>query len=224
MMRRSAILAASLVLLLRAIGSAQTEAPAVAYPYPVGGGWGDWGRASTVQEGAARGAADMIRAAGENNLLNSQAAQNYEAARSQNLDNRVKYAETYYAKRRMNEEYRAAKKEPPPTAEQLFRRSEAAKPKRLSPGEFDPVSGRITWPLLLQGDAFTADRATIEQLFGDMATNERLTLDQYQQIRETGERMQEQLNSMIREVAPRDHMKATTFLTSLLYEARLVAG
>ncbi len=223
-MRSPAILAACSVLFLGTAAFGQSEVPAVAYPYPVGGGWGNWGRASTVQEGAARGAADMIRAAGENNLLNSQAAQNYEAARSQNLDNRVKYAETFYAKRRMNEEYREAKKTPPPTAEQLFRRSEAAKPKRLSPGEFDPVSGKINWPLLLQDDSFAADRTALEELFGEMAVNERLSFDQYQQIRETGARMQEQLNSIIREVAPRDHMKATSFLTSLLYEARLVAG
>ena len=162
----------------------------------------------------------MIRAAGENNLLNSQAAQNYEAARSQNLDNRVKYAETFYAKRRMNEEYREAKKTPPPTAEQLFRRSEAAKPKRLSPGEFDPVSGKINWPLLLQDDAFAADRTALEEMFGEMAVNERLSFDQYEQIRATGARMREQLNSIIREVAPRDHMNATSFLTSLLYEAQ----
>jgi hypothetical protein len=223
-MRCSAILAAFSVLFLGTAAFGQNEGPAVAYPYPVGGGWGNWGRASTVQEGAARGAAEMIRAAGENNLLNSQAAQNYEAARSQNLDNRVKYAETFYAKRRMNEEYRAAKKTPPPTAEQLFRRSEAAKPKRLSPGEYDPVSGKINWPLLLQSDSFSADRAALEELFGEMATTERLSFDQYQQIREAGSRMQEQLNSIIREVAPRDHMRATSFLTSLLYEARLVAG
>ena len=124
----------------------------------------------------------------------------------------------------MNEEYREAKKTPPPTAEQLFRRSEAAKPKRLSPGEFDPVSGKINWPLLLQDDSFAADRTALEELFGEMAVNERLSFDQYQQIRETGARMQEQLNSIIRDVAPRDHMKATSFLTSLLYEARLVAG
>ncbi len=154
----------------------------------------------------ARGAADMIRSAGETNLLNSQAAQGYEDARSQNLDNRVKYAETYYAKRRMNEEFRASKKAPPPTAEQLFRRSEAGKPKRLSPGEFDPVSGKINWPLLLRDDAFAQDRATLESLLAEMATNERLSFDQYQQIRDAGKRMQEQLNSIIREVsAPRSY-------------------
>ena len=117
----------------------------------------------------------MIRAAGENNLMNSQAAQGYEAARSQNLDNRVKYAETFFAKRRMNEEYREAKRTPPPTSEQLFRRSEAARPKRLSPGEFDPVSGRVSWPLLLQGDAFATDRAAMDTLYSEMAKNERLT-------------------------------------------------
>ena len=72
--------------------------------------------------------------------------------------------------------------------------------------------------------SFAADRATMEELFGELVANERLSFDQYQQIRDTGARMQEQLNSIIRDVAARDHMKATSFLTSLLYEARLVAG
>lgn len=204
-----------------------TVSTATAQPddYPYFGGYDRaYGRASTVEEGMARGAADMIRSAGEANLLNSQAAQGYESARSQNLDNRVKYAETYFAKRRMNQEFRDAKREPPPTQEQLFRRSEAGKPKRLSPGEFDPVSGRITWPLLFKSQTFDEDRTAMEALFTEMATTERLSFDQYQQIRELGERMQKGLNDMIKDVPPRDHIKATSFLTSLLYEARLVAG
>jgi hypothetical protein len=221
-MKRTAILVASTILLTATPATAQEVAATAAVPVPVFDR--AWGRASTVQEGAARGAADMIRSAGVANLLNSKAAQGYEQARSMNLDNRAKYAEVYFAKRRMNQEFRDAQKEPPPTQEQLFRRSEMAKPKRLSPGEFDPVSGRITWPLLLKSKAFDDDRAAMENVFAEMATTERLSFDQYQQIREVGARMQKQLNAMIREVSAKDHMKATSFLTSLLYEARLVAG
>ena len=103
-------------------------------------------------------------------------------------------------------------------------KSEAAKPKRLSPGEFDPVSGKITWPLLLTSKEFDDDRKAMEALFTEVATTERLSVDQYQQIRELGARMQQGLNAIIRDVPARDHMKATSFLTSLLYEARLVAG
>ncbi len=226
-MKRSAFLAAWSVLLAATAAFGQTEAPApVAVPLMPGfmpGFNAAFGHASTVQEGAA-GAADMIRTAGENNLMNSLAAQGYESARSQNLDNRVRYAETFFAKRRMNAEYRDAKRTPPPTTEQLFRRSEAARPKRLSPGEYDPVSGRISWPLLLQGDAFAADRAAMGTLYGEMAKNERLTPDQFEQIRTLGERMQQQLNAVIREVSSRDYIRANSFLTSLLFEARLVAG
>ena len=50
--------------------------------YRVGGWGGPSYHASTAAEGAARGMADVVRSAGAANLLNSEAAKNYEDART----------------------------------------------------------------------------------------------------------------------------------------------
>ena len=57
-----------------------------------------------------------------------------------------------------------------------------------------------------------------------MVKDERLSFDELNQIQQTGERMREQLVAMIRDVPPRLQIDSNRFLTSLLYEARLVAG
>jgi len=52
-------------------------------------GGGGYHHASTVEEGAARGMADVIRSRGAANMMNSEAAINYEQARKSNIDKGV---------------------------------------------------------------------------------------------------------------------------------------
>ena len=114
-------------------------------------------------EGAARGAADLVRAAGDANLRNSLAARNIEEARSRNLDNHLKYTETYFEMRRINQEQRAAEREKHrPDPEQLFRIRQQRKPTRLASDQLNPVTGDIQWPLLLREDAFAEQREQLE--------------------------------------------------------------
>ena len=76
----------------------------------------DWGysyHASTAEEGIQRGYADVVRSQGMANLLNSQAATQYEEARKSYIENRMQATQTYFEMRRYNTEARKAERSTP---------------------------------------------------------------------------------------------------------------
>src|SRR5690606_15137586 len=77
-------------------GATPGYVPAVRYP---DSGSTFLRHSSTAAEGAMRGAAAYVRAAGAANLDHSLAAMNYQEAVRRSLENTLKYAETYYARR-----------------------------------------------------------------------------------------------------------------------------
>ena len=182
--------------------------------------WGG-GHASTAAEGAARGMADVVRSAGEANLLNAQAAGYYEEARSMNIDNHLKYTKTYFEMKRANKEYRDATKAPRPTSEQLFRLAKDATPKSLTPDQLDPVTGRINWPELLLTSDFDECRQSLDSLYADRASaSGRINMDQYNQIRNLVQQAQGVLKKKINEV-PQVFTGANAFLKQLQHAAKL---
>ncbi|MDG2384226.1 MAG: hypothetical protein P8N76_21325 [Pirellulaceae bacterium] len=202
---------------------AVSDACGQAYPY-YGGGGGVYGgyapRSSTVGESYLRGSADLVRSAGERNLLDSQAAQGYAQARSMELDNRLKYADTYFARRRVNQEYRDENRKPAPTEEQIFRMAKAAEPKRLAPSQVDPVTGKINWPPLLMTDQFAAEREIIDPLFTRMIKDGHLDYNDALKVRKACGDMRQRLIAIIRSVPGADQRQANTFVNQLEYEVR----
>jgi len=70
-----------------------------------GGGWGGGfggGWASTAQQGADMGLAEVVRAQGYANLKNSEAAKNWEEAKTMEMQNRLRWTETYFEMRKVN--------------------------------------------------------------------------------------------------------------------------
>lgn len=195
-----------------------------AYGQPYFGGTGQYGgyapRSSTVGESYLRGSADLVRSAGERNLLNSEAAQGFSEARSMELDNRLKYAETYFARRRVNQEYREANRKPAPTEEQIFRMAKSSQPKRLTPSQVDPVTGKISWPSLLMTDQFSAERDVIDPLFENLVKYGHLDFSDTTKIRNACGSMRKTLVKIIRDVPGPDQRQANTFVNQLEYEAR----
>ena len=192
------------------------------------GGWGGYGRpygASTVYGSYLRGQADLTRAQGEYNLNTSAAAINLEQARSMNLDNRVKYAETYFEMRRINSSERAAERRPHATPEQIARWNESAKPARLTEAELGFVSNEVRWPSVLQDETFDDHRESIEAvLAGRTPENSGVGSHSHRAINATVEQMQEVLQGKIRELPPTEYVAASKFLESLGYEARFEVG
>ena len=186
------------------------------YPYPY-----YQARASTAGESHARGMADVVRAAGDNNLRNSQAAINYEAARSAELDNRLKYTETHYEKKRMHDAYKASKRRPPLTTEEAHRLARIRAPKRPNGTQLDPITGDLSWSLLLQTSPFASHRKNLQKLFSARAASEgSIGVQQYSQIKRTTDAILEQLRRNIRRYPPQDYVEARRFVRGIAYEAR----
>ncbi len=178
-------------------------------------------RASTVLGSHARGAADVVRAAGQYNLSTSQAAINMTEAQNRYGYNRQLWTNTYFAMRAANRSLRAAERGPKPTMEDVVRYAQAGKPVRLSPRELDFISGHINWPLLLDTERYTQQRRALESLFSRRASAGGVSWEERIKIELVAAVMLDELKEQIAEVPPSDYMAARRFVESLAYEARM---
>jgi hypothetical protein len=169
--------------------------------------------------------ADVVRSAGAANLMDSVAAQNYEVARSQYLDNVLKSTETFFENRKMAKSYRDAERGPPISREALYRMAKDSSPKRLSAGEFDPVTGDLSFPVVLQDPGFAASCNRLRELFKTRnQSGGGIGLKTYQEIDATARQLQADLRARIRDFPPGSYVQAQDFLKSLAHEARFAAG
>ncbi len=119
--------------------------------YSGGGGWGwgggAYGAGTTVAGSYMQGLSSVINAAGQANLANSAAANNWENAYSLDLNNRLQATNTYFEQRRINREATAEERGPRVTEAELVRMAKEAAPARLTASQLDPVTGEIAWPV-----------------------------------------------------------------------------
>lgn len=202
-----------------ALMAAAFAASAMAQYYPPPHWGGGYSRASTAQESAARGMADVIRSSGAANLMNSEAAKNLEDARKKNIENRLQWTETYFQMKQVNEQARAAKRRPAPSVEQLVRRSREQLPARLTPRQLDPVTGEIQWPEPFGSAEFESYRQQIEQLFAIRAAEGVLDPEQLLQVRQLTQQMLGVLQQQARTLPSSVTIPARKFIESLAYEA-----
>jgi len=97
-------------------------------------------------------------------------------------------------------------------------------PQRLSPSQYNPTTGVISWPWLLQENPwFARDRERLDLLFAQRARSTgSLGSGNCGEIRSAIERMKDTLIGMAREreVDGTTYMGAKNFLKSLTYEAQ----
>ncbi|HVC95249.1 MAG TPA: hypothetical protein VND64_16255 [Pirellulales bacterium] len=197
--------------------SAPRESRAQYFYYPYGG----YGGYVWAAEAYTRSMAMIVQSAGLGNLRTSEAAINYQDARSKEFDNRTKATQSYFENRRMIKSYRDAERKPPPTSEQLYRMAKQGIPKPLSTNELEPVSGEITWPVVLRDNAFASFRELAEQFYeGRAAGSTDVTYDSYVQFHQAIADCQSLLKSRLKEYQADDYIRAKKFLDSLAYEAR----
>jgi hypothetical protein len=197
--------------------------PYVAPPYY--GGYGYPTQTSTPLEGIAHGLADVIRSTGDAHLSNSAAAINFSEARRREIENQKFWADTYFAMREANRQYREAEiKRHRGNPEDWVRYAQAGKPKPLSNHDLDAVTGEIRWPILLSAKNFDAQRVQLEKLFANRAYHGVMGADDFlTAVRLSGE-MLAGLKGRIQDYPPQQYMAARKFLESLIYEAGLSAG
>jgi hypothetical protein len=189
-----------------------------------GGGWGmNW--SSTAQEGADRGLAAVVRAQGYANLQNSEAAKNWEEAKTLEMQNRLRWTETYFEMRQVNRDKRADEAGPRVTQDQAIRLARMAAPPRLQSTQLDPVTGHIEYPLILTADIYTSYRDRLDTLFSQRAASGgSIRYDDFKAIETTISQFVETLQQHVSEYAAGDYGRARNFLESLMNEARQPGG
>ena len=193
----------------------ETFVPGVGYSSGYGTG------SSTYEEGVQRGFADIVRSAGAANLMNSEAAKNYEDARRKYIENRRQATETYFEMRRVNQESRAALRPRPLSTEQYVRLARQQAPERLSVSQLDPLSGTIGWPRVLMSESYKEDRELLQTLFKERA---RGVAHNYEEIRDACDALLAKLKADATRIDANDFIRAKNFVDSLSYEVRLAQG
>jgi hypothetical protein len=171
---------------------------------------------STLEEGAQRGYADVVRSHGMANLLNSQAANQIEQARKVYIENQMKATQTYFEIRRYNDEARRAMRSTPLSMEQYVRIAHEQAPDGLTATQLDPLTGSISWPAPLRQPAYEELRRRIERLYQDRATGYVV----YGEIQQAVAELAAQLKADIMRYSANDYVAAKKFLDSLAYAAR----
>ncbi len=192
--------------------------------YYGGGGYGGGYHSSTAAEGAMRGMGDLVRSQGEANLNNSAAAINFTTARSNQIDNRNQWTNTYFEMRQANRAYRLQEMGPRATMADAVRSAQAGMPKPLSPSQLDPVTGAINWPTFLRSEADEANRAELERVFGYRAKTGAVSADDFLKARQASNAMLAALKKQVREIPPEQYSTAKRFLQSLAYQAGQPVG
>ncbi len=91
------------------------------------------------------------------------------------MDNRLRWTETFFEMRRINKAARAREAGPRPTMEQIVTYAQMQRPRNLSSLEVDPVTGDISWPLLLADPIYSEYTRLLQDYFRQRADDGRVT-------------------------------------------------
>lgn len=172
--------------------------------------------------------ADVIRAQAEMVKAQAAAAESWarvremqEKTRSAALDNNLKYAKTFYDKRKLWEEHKSLHPRDRGTPEEINRYSRSNLPKRL---ESYQVSSRgITyWPAVFERPEFTEDRDVVDRLFKQRQPRDAgPESDFYREVREATDSMRDDLRDIMKELSPPQYVAARKFIDGVAREAEL---
>jgi len=181
-----------------------------------GGGFG-----GSAASSAAMGYAQILAAQSRANLTNSQAAMNWEKAKTQEIQNRLLWTETYFKMRQVNHDMRLAEQGPRMTAQQAIALAHDALPRRLDSVELDPVTGRISYPEVLRDPQYDSLRSDVDHFFKNRAAvNGSIDYYDLQHIDTILNLFHNELQHNMAEYKAGVYGHAVTFLESLGYESR----
>ena len=167
------------------------------------------------------GMAAMVRSAGMATLMTAEASSRFEDARSKYIDNQLHATQAYVERKRILRSYQASIRKPPPTSEQLYRLAAARAPESLSTSQLDPVSGEISWPVVLRDKPFRSYRESTQGFFHEaVAKPDTFSYDSYHQLQEESRQCLAELRSRIKDYRPNDYIQAKKFVDSLIYAAQ----
>lgn len=167
------------------------------------------------------GLGDYVRSAGEYNLSTSEAMRNIEETREQYFENRNLAQQIWFEMRDRNDAYRAERRGPRITSEQVFRLNAQRAPQRLAEGQIDPVSGELAWPGVLREEIYNPFRVVIDEGFALRTRSGSFpNYETHKKTVQAVDSLAELLRSRIREYEPQPYVEANSFVEALAYDAR----
>ena len=190
-------------------------------PYGYGyGGYGYGSAGTTAAQSYMMGMSQVIRAQGEANAYNAQAAINYEQARGAYIENSKKWTEAYYQRKELYQKSEADKAARARQSRDNYLASLKTVPSpTLAPSQLDPVTGHIIWPEALASDTYAPQRRKIEELV-QIRRYTGMTEMLAQQLSAVARDMQNELRSHITDLPANTYVAARKFLDGLLHEAQ----
>jgi hypothetical protein len=199
-------------------------------PLPVEFGFSQ-DHSSTAAEGFFRGKAAVIQAQGNFLLSKSQATILFEQARALDRENDLRQTQALLAQHAMWREGRYAERK------EFEARREAGRAKiearqqavlraayQLSPGDLNPLTGEIRWPVALESTKFSGDREQIDELMRQHVSYGSSQAGVATEIARLTNVMAKSLRSEIRNLAKDDYIAAQKFLLGLRLEVGNVQG
>ncbi|MEM8910538.1 MAG: hypothetical protein AAGC97_02130 [Planctomycetota bacterium] len=168
---------------------------------------------------------DAIRGLTQNGDRPSMALIDRERAKSMSYDNELKRVDTYFKKRQLNRQYRAAEKGPRRTMADIEASRKASLPDRLTIAEYDAYRGLIRWPVIIRDQRFAAQRSKLDTLFSKHAAEGGgINTFQYASIISEIDQLVSALAKNYRQLNGDQYVYTQRFLKSLRYEASFAVG
>lgn len=156
---------------------------------------------------------------GAYNYYTAGALSELEKARALAIENHRQAVENWYDLKLQNKIYRADELAPL-NEQQLAAVIEMQRPDRLSTAQYNPITGKLSWPGPLTSSAFETERDALENAFGTRTTRDGGPDSVFSmQVRRTTESMLAKLKDRIDLFSPNEYMSAKKFLVGLRYEA-----
>jgi hypothetical protein len=181
-----------------------------------GGGFG-----GTAASAAMMGYAAMLRAQGVANLQNSQAAINWEKAKTAEIQNRLLWTETYFKMRKVNHDMRLADRGSPVSAAEATKLAHDAVVPSLSSAELDSATGKISYPTPLRDPLYDGLRDDVDAFFARRAaTHGSVDFNDLQQVETILDFFHAELLGHLSKYSAGDYGHAVTFIEQLRNEAK----
>ena len=190
------------------------------YPYlPSYGGYG--GNGGTYEGSVLHGLGAYARGVGEYNYYSALAVRELEEARTVAIKNHKFAVENWHSLRKAHLERRQAQwKEEKLTPAEVTHVVKVSRPDRLTPAQFEPATGKISWPALLAGEEFAAQRAALEEAFAKRTAKDAGPDSAfYDQVRGLTEQMLVKLREKDPQSNPMQFIASKKFLVGLKYES-----
>lgn len=146
----------------------------------------------------------------------------YQTAKSMEYDNQIKQVHTRYQRQNLGRDYQHARIK---ANRARYLNSTRKAPNRLSSSQYNPLSGRINWPVTLRKQTYDKQRRQLDLLFARHAAGgSGIDTEQYASIVKLLQELNAQLSKNARSMPPEQYSYARRFLEGLRTEARTPVG